>query len=231
MYLQPKVNAENAAPSPSDHRRLLRRVFILLASQVATTIVGAVCTLWLEPVRRIVVRPELLLAVDGSMLCLVCIAPTWSRRAHGSATVLWLLTLCLTFHVAHVIGRVADPTVILEALGVTCAVFSTLGAATLATRRDYSFLGAWLWTGTLSLFFFLLMQTVAVSPLLHVVISGVGVVLFSGYILYDMASLLVLFRPEDAVEATLSLYVDAVNLFLTLLGILQGDDAEAIPDV
>ena len=58
------------------------------------------------------------------------------------------------------------------------------------------------------------------SAALSLAIASVGVLLFSGYILYDTSRLLR--EPcTDAVSAALRLFLDVVNLFVFLLRILS----------
>jgi len=57
------------------------------------------------------------------------------------------------------------------------------------------------------------------SPMLQVVIAGVGALLFSAFILYDTQRII---QGEFAtpVEAAVAIYLDVLNLFISLLQIL-----------
>jgi modulator of FtsH protease len=52
-------------------------------------------------------------------------------------------------------------------------------------------------------------------------LSGIGVILFSGFILYDV-SRIVMGGETNYVMATLSLYMSIYNLFTSLLQLLLG---------
>jgi modulator of FtsH protease len=64
-------------------------------------------------------------------------------------------------------------------------------------------------------------------PAMTLALSGVGVILFSGFILYDV-SRIVNGGETNYIMATLSLYLSIYNLFTSLLqllmGLMGGDD-------
>lgn len=64
-------------------------------------------------------------------------------------------------------------------------------------------------------------------PAMTLALSGVGVILFSGFILYDV-SRIVNGGETNYIMATLSLYISIYNLFTSLLqllmGLMGGDD-------
>jgi FtsH-binding integral membrane protein len=51
-------------------------------------------------------------------------------------------------------------------------------------------------------------------------IAAGGVVLFSGFILFDTSNILRHYDVQDYTSATLALYLDVLNLFLFLLRLL-----------
>jgi modulator of FtsH protease len=58
-------------------------------------------------------------------------------------------------------------------------------------------------------------------PAMTLALSGVGVILFSGFILYDV-SRIVNGGETNYIMATLSLYLSIYNLFTSLLQLLMG---------
>ena len=64
------------------------------------------------------------------------------------------------------------------------------------------------------------------SPILQLAIASVGAVLFSAYILYDTQNI-IRGNYETPIEGAVALYLDFVNLFVSLLqilGIFSRDD-------
>jgi modulator of FtsH protease len=57
-------------------------------------------------------------------------------------------------------------------------------------------------------------------PVLHLVISAAVVLLFSGYILYDISNI-VQGGETNYVTATLAVYLDVYNVFVSLLNLIM----------
>ncbi|HCB32016.1 MAG TPA: hypothetical protein DEP39_01890, partial [Deltaproteobacteria bacterium] len=52
--------------------------------------------------------------------------------------------------------------------------------------------------------------------MMHFVMSGASVLLFSGFILYDTSNIMRYYGTDEYVSATLALYLDVLNLFIAL---------------
>ncbi len=114
--------------------------------------------------------------------------------------------------------------IVMQALGGTALVFFSLSAYVLTTRKDFSFMGGFLMTG-------LIVALVASVGMLiasffgvqisgfHLAISGLIVLLMSGFILYD-TSRIIHGGETNYIMATTALYLDIYNLFVSLLSIL-----------
>lgn len=119
-------------------------------------------------------------------------------------------------------GASLDASPVRDAFLLTGAAFAGLTGFVFVSKKDFSFLGAslsmgiWVVLGAMTLGMFVH------SAALSLAVASVGVLLFSGYILYDTSR--ILRDPEaDAVSAALRLFLDVVNLFLFLLRILSSD--------
>lgn len=116
--------------------------------------------------------------------------------------------------------------IVLTALGGTGAIFLGLSAYALTTRRDFSFMGGFLFVGMLVVLGAALLNIFLAVPALTLTISAVVVMLMSGFILFD-TSRMVNGGETNYVMATISLYLNILNLFtslLQLLGLTSGDD-------
>ncbi|WP_394845816.1 Bax inhibitor-1/YccA family protein [Pendulispora brunnea] len=118
-------------------------------------------------------------------------------------------------------GATLDASPVRDAFLLTGLAFTGLSGYVLVTRKNFSFMGAalnmglWVIIGASFLGIFLH------SAVFHLAIASVGVLLFSGYILYDTSRLLHDRSQNDAVGAALGLFLNVVNLFLFLLRILS----------
>lgn len=118
------------------------------------------------------------------------------------------------------------PQVVMTALGGTGVIFLGLSAYALTTRRDFSFMGGFLFVGMLVILGASLLNIFLAMPLMSVVLSAAVVMLMSGFILYDTGRL-VNGGETNYVLATVSLYLSMFNIFvnlLQLLGIASSDD-------
>lgn len=114
----------------------------------------------------------------------------------------------------------AAPQVLTQASIVTLLVFSGLTGYVFATGKDFSFLGAALAIGLFA------MIGVGVAGLLFGFAVGLwysvaGVVLFSGYILYDTSRILHHLPTNAHVRGAIELFVSLVLLFQHVLNLLM----------
>lgn len=131
----------------------------------------------------------------------------------------------------HYLAMTNGGTIVLQALGTTALVFFGLSAYVLTSRKDFSFLRGFLMTG-------LIVAIVAMVGLMvagmfgvqiagaQLALSGVIAMIMSGFILYD-TSRIVNGGETNYIMATVALYLDIYNLFVSLLhiiGAFSGDD-------
>lgn len=109
-------------------------------------------------------------------------------------------------------------TIIAMALGTTGATFLVLSAYVLATRKDFSFMGGFLFAGMIIAILASLANLFFQLPMLAMVVSGVVALLSVGMILFH-TSMVVNGGERNYVMATVSLFVSLFNLFTSLLSI------------
>ena len=106
------------------------------------------------------------------------------------------------------------------AAGGTGIIFLTLAGIATTTKKDFSFMGNFLMVGLILLIVAMLANMFFQIPALALAMSGVAVLLFSGFILYDV-SRVVTGGETNYVMATLAIYLDIYNLFVNLLQLLM----------
>lgn len=105
---------------------------------------------------------------------------------------------------------------IMMAFGSTATIFLGLSGYALASRKDFSFLGGFLFVGILVAFLAGIGAIVFELPGLSLAVSAMFVLLMSGLILYQTSDM-VHGRETNYIMATVTLYVTIYNLFLSLL--------------
>ena len=112
------------------------------------------------------------------------------------------------------------------AAGGTALVFFVLASIATVSGRDFSSMGKFLLIGLVLLIVASLANLFFQVPALSLTISAIAMLIFSGFILYDV-SRVVRGGETNYVMATLTLFVSIFNLFtslLHLLGFAGGDD-------
>lgn len=109
---------------------------------------------------------------------------------------------------------------ILTSLGATGIIFVALSGYVLTTKKDFSFMGGFLFIALLGAIILSFAGMLFNMPVMNIAISGAFVLIFSGYILYDTSRILH-DGETNYVMATISLYINILNLFLSLLRILS----------
>lgn len=125
----------------------------------------------------------------------------------------------------HYLQMVGGGSVVMQALGGTALVFFSLSAYVLTTRKDFSFMGGFLFVGLIVAIVAMIGMWVAGAffaaevSMFHLGLSVVIVLLMSGFILYD-TSRIIHGGETNYIMATTALYLDIYNLFVSLLHIL-----------
>ncbi len=108
---------------------------------------------------------------------------------------------------------------VMMAFGATAIIFLGLSGYALASRKDFSFLGGFLFVGILVAFLAGIGAIVFNLPGLSLAVSAMFVLLMSGLILYQTSDM-VHGRETNYIMATVTLYVTIYNLFISLLHLL-----------
>jgi modulator of FtsH protease len=124
------------------------------------------------------------------------------------------------------LGMANGGDIVTTALAMTGITFLGLSAYAVSSRKDFTFMGGFLMIGLILVIVASVANIFFAIPALSLAISAVGVLVFSGFILYD-TSRMVNGGETNYVMMTVSLYLNIYNLFLMLLhltGALSGDD-------
>ena len=127
--------------------------------------------------------------------------------------------------ISHYLGMAGGAGIVMSAMGLTGAIFLSLSAYVLVSKRDFSFMGGFLMIGMLVAFVASLGAIFFQIPALSLTISAAMVLLMSGMILFETSNI-IRGGETNYIMATVSLYVTILNLFLSLLQLLGFIDKE-----
>ena len=127
----------------------------------------------------------------------------------------------LNFYMASAGGGM----IVMEAAGLTGIIFLSLSAYALVTKKDFSYMAGFLMTGMWVIIGAMLLSIVGAwmgyqVSMFQLAISCGVVILMSGFILFE-TSRIVNGGETNYIMATVSLYLDIYNLFVSLLRILS----------
>jgi FtsH-binding integral membrane protein len=224
MYNSTPNNFQNYYTADQSQGRaaaLMQRVAYLLCTALLVTAGGAYVGQGLSPA----LWPVFAI---GTIVCVFAL--NFTRNIPGlNLVLLYALSLMeglmfgpLLAAIAH--GFPHGGTIIAEAAGLTAVIMAGLGSYVWITNKDFGFLGRFLfWAllgmiviGLVAMFWHSLFAMPGTYLLYEVVIAAI----FIGFTLYDFSNIKHRFGPDQFVMATVSLYLDFVNLFWSLLQIL-----------
>jgi len=222
--MQPDYSAARAGAvlAPAQHR-VLRNTYWLLAITLIPTALGAAMGMNLDlsfmranPIVSVVA----VLAIFYGWIFVI-------ERNRNSVLGLGLLLgftafmgLLLGPLLRNALGLANGGELVMLAAGMTAATFFGLATVATTTRRDFSFLGNFLMVGVIVVMMAVVANIFLASPLLHLVVCGVFVLLSAMLILFQLNAI-VHGGETNYVSATLSLYIAVYNLFSSLLQLLM----------
>ncbi len=203
-----------------ERKAFLKKVYGLLSLSVLMATIGAWATLSNEALLTTVINNIFIFFIleIGTMI--------WCMFARQKET----QGLIALFSFTTLTGIVAAPVVmmytqasVVNALLLTALVFGGLTLYVANSKRDFSFLGGMLTVGLIVLIVGTLLNAFFFkSPANTMFMNIGGAFLFSGFIVYDTFMIMRKYPTNEYILATISLYIDVLNLFLILLQLFGG---------
>jgi len=121
----------------------------------------------------------------------------------------------------YIIGK-TNPNSIFQAGVLTVGIFGGLTAYVFLSNRDFSFLRGMVTVGLIVVILAGLLNILFVGSLgLGFALAVATLLLFSGFVLYDTSRIIRRYPTTEYVSGALDLYLDALNIFLAMLRILN----------
>lgn len=210
--------------SIATQNKVLRNTYALLGLTMIPTVIGAL--LGMKMNFALLAMHPFMFAI-GAMAVMYGMFAAISANRNSSIGV--VLLLGLTFLLGLMLGPILQYALHLSngaqivglAAGGTGVILMTMAGIATTTKKDFNFMGKFLMIGIILLIVASLANIFLHIPAMTLALSGIGVILFSGFILYDV-SRIVNGGETNYVMATLSLYMSVYNLFTSLLQLLLG---------
>ncbi len=206
-----------------EQNKVLRNTYMMLGLTMIPTVIGAflgLSTNFSFMAQHPIMAPLLMFGVMMGMLFGV----TMLRNS------VWGIAMLLgfTFVAGWFLGPILQHALHLRngaqlvgmAAGGTGLIFFSLATVATVTKKDFSFMGKFLFIGVILLLIASLANIFFEIPALSLTISAIAVLIFSAYILYDISQI-IHGGETNYVMATMALYLDIYNIFVNLLSLLM----------
>ena len=213
--------------SPEERNRVLRNTYWLLALSMLPTVLGA----WLgveTGLSKVLSGWMGLIAILVGGFGFIYAIEKTKNSAAGVPILLgftFFMGLMLSSLIAAVLGFKNGSSLVMTAFGGTAGVFFVMASLASVIKRDLSGMGKWLFVGAIVMMVGGIINVFVGSSVGMMVISMMGIAIFSAYMLYDIKQIID-GGETNYISATLALYLDIINVFqslLALLGIMGGE--------
>ncbi|CAG7850912.1 Bax inhibitor 1 AltName: Full=BH3 domain-containing protein bxi1 [Serendipita indica DSM 11827] len=213
----------NVASSAIEVRQaFVRKVYsILFAQIVATTIVGGALSQSVSAISWIQNHVwAFYIPLFGSLIFLGLLY--WKRHSSPMNFVLLGVFTLMEAVTLGVAVAFYDNIIVMQALLITVGVFLGLTLFTFQSKYDFSGMAPFLFGGLMALVATGLVGIfIPFSRTVDLVYAAGGCVIFSGYIVYDTYVINKKLSPDEYIMGAISLYLDFINLFLSILRVLN----------
>lgn len=214
----------NGSTAPAVRNQVLRNTYWLLALSLIPTVIGAVVGMSAGVPSLMAGSPIMGLIIFFG----IAFGLMWGIQRNRNSLTGVMLLLGFTFFMGIMLSQILSVALqmsnggelIAMAGSATAAIFFSLAMYTSISKRDFSFMGNFLFAGLILLIIAAVANVFLQIPAMAVAISAVGALLFTAYLLYDL-SRIVNGGETNYITATLAVYLDIYNLFVSLLNLLM----------
>jgi modulator of FtsH protease len=197
--------------------KVLKNTYMLLAATLFFSAVMATVSIALQ-----VPSWTYLASVIGAMVLGMFVLPKAARSANGIG-VIFLITGLLGFGLGSILSMYLalpkGPQIIGTAFAGTGIIFLALSGYVLTSRKDFSFLGGFLFAGMVAVIVAIVASLFLQMPALSMALSAAIILLMSGFILFD-TSRIINGGETNYIMATYGIYLSIFNIFISLLHLL-----------
>jgi modulator of FtsH protease len=220
---QEYIPAARVGAVATTQNRVLRNTYMMLALTMIPTVIGAFVGMSMSFAFMAQSPIMSTLLMFGAMMGLMFAVTALRNSVWGVVALLGF-----TFVAGVFLGPILQVALHLKngaqlvgmAAGGTGIIFFSLATLATVTKRDFSFMGKFLFIGLILLIIAMFANMFFHIPALSLTISAIAVLIFSAYILFDV-SRIVNGGETNYVMATLGLFLNIYNLFINLLSLLM----------
>ena len=169
--------------------------------------------------------------IIGELALVFSLSARIQKISSQAATGLFLLYSALNGATMSAILLMYTATSVTATFFITAGMFGAMAVYGLVTKKDLSSMGSFMFMGLIGMVIASVVNIFLASSMMSWVISGIGVIVFTGLTAYDvqrisaMGSQGIMQQGDSAIRkgaimGALALYLDFINLFISLLQFL-----------
>jgi modulator of FtsH protease len=203
--------------------KVLKNTYMLLAATLGFSALTAMLSIALQ-----VPSWTYMAAVIVAMLLGIFVLPRTANSSSGIG-VIFGITGLLGFGLGSILSVYLSlpngEQTVAVAFGGTALIFLGLSGYALTSKRDFSFMGGFIFAGMMVVLIAIIANLFLAMPALSLAISAAIILLMSAFILFD-TSRIASGEETNYIMATYSIYLSIFNIFISLLQLLgiMGDE-------
>jgi len=205
----------------SQGQKVLRNTYLLLAVTMIPTVIGAF--IGMQTAGIIMASPIISSLVMLAVVIGLQFGIAANRNSGVGIALLLLMTGILGWWLGPILNYALTMSNGMQLVGYaavgTGVIFFAMGAIATTTKRDFSFMGKFLFVGMIALLIAMVANMFLQIPALALTISTLVIVVFSLFLLYDL-NRIVRGGETNYVMATTGVYMSLFNIFANLLQLL-----------
>ena len=187
--MQNNINVATHSQSGLATNKVLRNTYALLGFSLIPTVIGALIGMTMNFGFAAKSPMMFFILTLGAMFGMFYLI-----RANRNSSLGVVFLLGLTFLMGIMLGPILQVAFSLSnggqivglAAGGTATIFLVMSAIATTSKRDFSFMGKFLMSGLILLILAMVVNIFFQIPAMALAISGIAVLIFSGFILYDV---------------------------------------------
>ncbi len=203
---------------------LVRQVYAWMGAGLAITAFMALVTLSTPALFNAVVGNRLVFygLMIGELALVFTLSGAINRLSASTATLIFVAYSALNGVTLSVVALVYTSSSITATFVTTAGMFGAMSVFGYMTKRDLTSWGSFLFMGLIGVIIASIVNIFVGSSAVSWIISGIGVIVFTGLTAYDTWKIKELAAQgtegrKPAILGALTLYLDFINLFLMLL--------------
>ncbi|MBU0676153.1 MAG: Bax inhibitor-1/YccA family protein [Proteobacteria bacterium] len=231
MY--PQYDNQSAAHTPAHARAstiFLAKVFNWMAIGLGITALTAMTVTGSSSLQGLIFGNTLIFygLIFGELGMVIYLSARISKMSAGTATALFVLYSALNGATLSAVLLLYTATSVAATFFITATMFGAMAVYGTVTKKDLSSLGSFMIMGLFGIIIASLVNLFLQSSMMSWMISAIGVIVFTGLTAYDVQKISrygaetimdgnEAIIKKGALMGALTLYLDFINLFLSLL--------------